>query len=59
VETEHENMLTVLVEHERAIRESEIEKRERSGWVIGGSVQDFVAAILVIGTGSSLVSTSN
>jgi hypothetical protein len=31
VEAEHENMLTVLVEHERAIREHEIEKRERSG----------------------------
>jgi hypothetical protein len=29
VKTEHENMLTVLVEHERAIREREIEKRER------------------------------
>jgi hypothetical protein len=29
VEAEHENMLTVLVEHERAIREREVEKRER------------------------------
>jgi hypothetical protein len=29
VEAEHENMLTILVEHERAIREREIEKRER------------------------------
>jgi hypothetical protein len=29
VEAEHENMLIVLVEHERAIREHEIEKRER------------------------------
>jgi hypothetical protein len=29
VEAEHENMLTVLDEHERAIRQSEIEKRER------------------------------
>jgi hypothetical protein len=28
VEVEHENMLTVLVEHERAIQECEIEKRE-------------------------------
>jgi hypothetical protein len=54
-------MLTVLAEHERAIREREIEKRKRgrSGWVIGGSVQDLAAAILVIGTGSSLASTSN
>jgi hypothetical protein len=57
----HENELTVLVEHERAIREQEIEKkgRERSGWVIGGSVQDLAAVILVMGTGSSLASTSN
>jgi hypothetical protein len=59
VSAEHENILTVLVEHERAIREREIEKRERSGWVIGGSVQDLAAAILVIRTGSSLASTSN
>jgi hypothetical protein len=29
VEAEHENMLTVLVEHEWAIREHEIEKREK------------------------------
>jgi hypothetical protein len=29
VEDERENVLTVLVEHERAIREREIEKRER------------------------------
>jgi hypothetical protein len=29
VEAEHENMLTVLVEHEQAIREWDIEKRER------------------------------
>jgi hypothetical protein len=29
VEAEHENMLTVLVEHKRAIREREIEKGER------------------------------
>jgi hypothetical protein len=28
VEAEHENMLTVLVEHERAIRECEVEERE-------------------------------
>jgi hypothetical protein len=28
VEAEHESMLIVLVEHERAIREHEIEKRE-------------------------------
>jgi hypothetical protein len=57
----HENELTVLVEHEQAIREREIEKkeRERSGWVIDGSVQELAAAILVIGTGSSLASTSN
>jgi hypothetical protein len=59
VEAEHENILTVLVEHKRAIREREIEKRERSGWVIGGSVQDLTAVILVIETSSSLASTSN
>jgi hypothetical protein len=29
VEVEHENVLTLLVEHKRAIREREIEKRER------------------------------
>jgi hypothetical protein len=29
VEAEHENMLTILIEHERAIQECEIEKRER------------------------------
>jgi hypothetical protein len=28
VRAEHENELTMLVEHERAIREREIEKRE-------------------------------
>jgi hypothetical protein len=28
VEAEHESVLIVLVEHERAIREQEIEKRE-------------------------------
>jgi hypothetical protein len=61
VEAEHENVLTVLVEHERAIQEREIEKRERerSSWVISRSVQDLAAAILVIGTSSSLASTSN
>jgi hypothetical protein len=55
----HENELTVLVEHERAIQENEIEKRESLGRVIGGSVQDLAAAILVIGTGSLLASMSN
>jgi hypothetical protein len=52
VRAEHENELTVLVKHERAIQEHEIEKRERSGWVIGGSAQNLAATILVIGTGS-------
>jgi hypothetical protein len=52
-------VLIVLVEHERAIQEREIEKRERPGWVISGSVHDIAAVILVIGTGSSLASTSN
>jgi outer membrane lipoprotein SlyB len=61
VEAKHENMLTVQVEHKRAIRECEIEKgeRERSGWIIGGCVQDLAAAILGIKTGSSLASMSN
>jgi hypothetical protein len=39
--------------------ESTKKRRERSGRVVGRSVQDLAAAILVIGTGSSLASTSN
>jgi hypothetical protein len=36
VRAKHENELTVVVEHERAIREHEIEKRERQA----GSLAD-------------------
>jgi hypothetical protein len=35
VRAEHKNGLKELVEHERAIRECEIEKREKSGRVVG------------------------
>jgi hypothetical protein len=41
VEAEHKNMLTVLVEHERAIREREIEERERERDQAGSLADQF------------------